>query len=92
MVCEGLEIFPTVGLLFFFYATKPLKGSWITKGGLVRNSHFIPYSNQYKGWKDKIIWVRGVEGSRVMVGVDGAPLFPLAWKDKLVVIAGYDDK
>lgn len=36
--------------------------------------------------------VKGWEGSLRVLGVDGAPLFPLAWINDLVVILGYDKK
>lgn len=30
MVCEGLDINPTTGVFFSLFATKPVKGTWVT--------------------------------------------------------------
>lgn len=92
MVCERLEIFTIVEVFFSFYAIRLSKGCWVTLDGMVRKAPFKPHSNYYNNFKDKFSQVRGLEGSRIVVGTDGVPLFPLAWTDKLEAIVGYDDK
>lgn len=60
IVCRGLEIPPSVDVLFLFYATRHSgKWGWVTLGMLLQKVMFKPYSNHYKKWKDMFTRVKG---------------------------------
>lgn len=45
---------------------------------LLGKTLFKPYSNHFKGWKEKFIRMKGMDiSSLVTIGADGAPRFSL---------------
>lgn len=42
MVCEGLKVSTAAGVFFLFYATRTLKGGWVTLGGMLGNPPVNP--------------------------------------------------
>lgn len=75
-----------------FYTTRPEKGGLLSIGCLSRKSPFTPYSNHYKNWRDRFARMKGRKGSLILLGVDCAPLFHLAWTDESVAISGHEHK
>lgn len=75
MVCEKVDIIPTIGVFFSFFITKLTKGSYVTLSNRQAQGVFIAHSNNYKRYKDKSVQVRGREDSFGMLDSDGVPLF-----------------
>lgn len=78
MVCDKLDIDPTMGVFLSFFVTKLVKGSWVTLRNRQKKGFFTSHSNYYKYWKDKFVRVKGRENSLGMLGIGGVPLFQLS--------------
>lgn len=75
MVCEKLKISLIVRVFFFlFYATRPMKGDYVSLGSLPGRDPFTFHSNQYKNWRDKFARMRGQKGFLVVLGMMTPPL------------------
>lgn len=53
IVCDTIDIEPTLGLFFSFFEIKGVeKSGWVTISGLPEKSFFQAYTTNYKDFKD----------------------------------------
>lgn len=90
MVYEELYVTPVVGVFFSFYTTRSTNSRCVSLSFKSGKALFVSYSNYYKHWNDKFTCIRGQDDSLMVLGDDGAPLFPLYRTNNLVTIMGYD--
>lgn len=79
LVYEAMNIISTLGLFFSFFELKGMdKGGWVSLSGIPGKRLLQAYTMNYKGFKDKFIWVKsGKRCPKVMYALDGAHRFPI---------------
>jgi len=93
IVCEALELEPSVGVFFYFYGTKGVnKMSWVSISAHPGKKLFPTYASNFKkDWREIFVRVQGAPGcSEASVKADGKPKFLLCWTNTLVVVISYD--
>jgi len=93
IVCEALELEPSVGVFFYFYGTKGVnKMSWVSISAHPGKKLFPTYASNFKkDWREIFVRVQGAPGcSEASVKADGKPKFLLCWTSTLVVVISYD--
>lgn len=79
-----MNITPTLGLFFSFFE---LKGAEQTQ----RKSFLQAYTTNYKGFKDKFLWVKsGERCPSVIYVLDGNYRFSIYWSDNLLPVFDFD--
>lgn len=59
IICDAIDITPTLGLLFSFFELKGgEKRGWVSLSGILGKSFLQAYTTNYKGFKDKFLRVK----------------------------------
>jgi len=82
ILCEALDMVPSVGAFFHFYGTKGVdKGSWVSISAHAGKSLFPSYASNFKkNWRVSFMKVCAAKDSSTYVSsVNGELIFPLSW-------------
>jgi len=93
VLCDALELEPSVEVFFHFYGTKGVdKLSWVSISGHLGKKLFPHYASNFKkDWKETFLRVERAPGCfEAVVGVDGELKFPLCWTSAPAAVMGYD--
>lgn len=73
IVCDTMDIMPTLGLVFSFFELKGAKKEgWVSLSGIPGKSFLHAYTTNYKGFKEKFLQVKsGTRCPQVMYDLDG---------------------
>lgn len=87
-----MDITPTLGLFFSFFELRGAeKGGSISLRGISRKNFLQAYTTNYKGFKDKFLWVKsGKRCPQVMYALDGHYHFPIYWSNNPLSISSFD--
>ncbi|GAU43738.1 hypothetical protein TSUD_365870 [Trifolium subterraneum] len=90
IVCESLELVPTVGSFFCFSQVKNASSSsLVSLSSQPNQGRFILYASNFKNYRDTFVRFRGAEGfSELMFDASGKPLFPHYWTSAPRLIKG----
>ena len=95
ILCEALELIPSVGAFFHFYGSKGVgKGTCVSLSAHDGKQLFPSYASNFKkNWRISFMRVRASRDSAMSVAsVDGDLQFPLSWTSSPRAIGGYDYK
>ncbi|RDX70209.1 hypothetical protein CR513_50571, partial [Mucuna pruriens] len=81
LLCEDLKRVPTLGVFFWFFTPRKMdKVGWTSLSNRPKRSLLRPFSESYKGFKDRFFRVGPSDPqSEMLVDRDGRQPFPLQW-------------
>lgn len=87
-----MNITTTLGLFFsFFELNGAKKGGWASLNRILGKSFLQAYTSNYKGFKDKFLWVKSRKRfPQVMYVLDENYRFLIYWLNSPLPISGFD--
>ncbi|MCI39922.1 hypothetical protein A2U01_0061154, partial [Trifolium medium] len=92
IVCDGLDVEPSLGVFFYFYQVKGLEPhKWVSISAQANRGLYVPFASNFKNFKDGYFRVHhGVGADELMFDSNGEPLFPFYWTSQPVALKGTD--